>query len=289
MMNGRTSRRALNQVNRLLAMGNLKLETLTADRQEQARIIRAEHRGAFDEPIYVVPDAFKANKYREILDMLPAHHARLASFRNSTANDVGYTFENEYFTSPDAEVLYCIVFNGRPKRILEIGCGNSTKIIRQAIRDGRFMCSHRCIDPHPRVEIVSLADSVLRQDIESFDPAELISQLEPGDILFIDTSHKVVPANDVAYIYGRLLPLLRIGVCVHIHDVFLPYEYPSRWVRELGRTWGEQYLVQAMLIGGDNWEVLWPGYYLQKTVPEFSKYFSSLAGHAQSLWIRRRK
>jgi hypothetical protein len=289
-MNGRTARRALNQINRLLSLGNVKLETLTADRQEETRILRAEHRGAFDAPIYVVPDSFKSAHYQNILDMLPVHDERLASFGNPTANGVNYTFENEYFSSPDAEVLYCVVFNGRPARILEIGCGNSTKIVRQAIRDGKFVCSHRCIDPHPRIEIVSLADAVLRQEVESFNPAELVSQLETGDILFIDTSHEVVPANDVAYIYGRLLPLLRVGVLVHVHDVFVPYEYPSRWVKELGRTWGEQYLVQAMLTGGNNWEVLWPGYYLQKTLPEFSRYFPALAGRdAQSLWIRRRE
>jgi hypothetical protein len=215
--------------------------------------------------------------------------ARFRTFHNAADNPVGYQFDNGFYSSPDAEVLYAIVRMLEPRRILEIGCGNSTKIVRQAIWDGEFASDHRCIDPYPRAEISALADQVIRQRIETADPGELAGSLAAGDMLFIDTSHEVSPANDVAYLYGRLLPRLAGGVVVHIHDIFLPYEYPLAWVKDEGLDWGEQYIVQALLSEGDKWEVLWPGYYLQRTLSDFGKHFPEARGRdAQSLWIRKR-
>ena len=262
---------------------------MTVARREAARIEEAARRGDFDRPLYAVPPSFDGNDWRDVLRSTADYGDRFLSFRDPRQNDVGYDFANGYFSSPDAEVLYTIVRTKRPARILEIGCGNSTKIIRQAIRDGSFECHHRCIDPYPREEISQLADVVIRRKIENFDPAELASGLTAGDILFIDTSHEVSPANDVAYIYGRLLPRINTGVVVHIHDIFLPYEYPVRWVKELGLDWGEQYVVHAMLLG-DQWKVLWPGYYLQRSVPNFADQFPANNGRdAQSLWICRKE
>jgi hypothetical protein len=118
---------------------------------------------------------------------------------------------------------------------------------------------------------------------------DLAETLGAGDILFIDTTHEVAPANDVAYLYGRLLPRIRPGVIVHIHDIFLPYEYPLGWVKDLGYSWGEQYILQAMLTSSDAWEVLWPGYYLQRTLPELESHFPRISGRmAQSFWMRKR-
>src|SRR5206468_5214202 len=112
--------------------------------------------------------------------------------------------------------------------------------------------------------------------------------LNPGDILFIDTSHEVRVANDVAYIYANLLPRIRPGVIVHIHDIFLPYEYPKEWVFDHCNLWGEQYILQAFLSHSDSWKVLWPGYYLQKTLPNFARHFPHCrGGMAQSLWIQK--
>lgn len=281
-------RLALNLANGFLVRFNVRAETLTLASEEARRIDAAAARGDFDQPVYALPDSFRAARYDEILTLLPQFTERFATFRTSGLNDVGYEFGNGYFSSPDAEVLYTVVMTSRPQRISEIGCGNSTKIVRQAINDGGFQCHHRCIDPFPRQEISALADQVIRQKIETIDPSELASELQAGDILFIDTSHEVTPSNDVAYIYGRLLPQIRAGVVVHIHDIFLPYEYPLRWVKDLGLSWGEQYIVQAMLTAGDQWEVLWPGYYLQRMLSDFPTHFPNIrGGNAQSLWMRR--
>ncbi len=277
-------------MNAILARLNIRIDSLTSTRRDASRINDAVARGDFEQPIYAVPDSFHEEHWRAVLLALPENEERFLSFRNPMQNEVGYEFSNGYYSSPDAEVLYTIVRTYRPARVLEIGCGNSTKIIRQAIRDGNLACHHRCIDPYPRQEISELADEVVRRKIETFDPAKLASQLGAGDILFIDTSHEVAPANDVAFIFGRLLPIVPTGVIVHIHDIFLPYEYPLRWVKDLGLNWGEQYIAHAMLTAGrDSWEVLWPGYYLQRTFSGFNDYFPAIAGgNAQSLWIRRR-
>ena len=122
------------------------------------------------------------------------------------------------------------------------------------------------------------------------DAGLLAATLKAGDVLFIDTSHETKVANDVVFIYGCLLPQIAPGVIVHIHDIFLPYEYPHEWVTALGYDWGELYVVQAMLTLSDHWETLWPGYYLQRTMPDFNSFFPDVRGHfAQSLWLKKLK
>jgi predicted O-methyltransferase YrrM len=281
-------RAVLDQLNHVLATCNLRLDSLTAIRQEERRLVEADRRGDFGSAVYPIPDCFRTAQSAGVFADLPKYRSRFESFRDSSLNTVGFQYANGFFTSPDAEVLYTLVRSTRPRQILEVGCGNSTKIIRQAIIDGGFDCRHRCIDPNPRAEISKLANTVFQVQIQSLKPAELIRDLTNGDIVFIDTSHEVKPANDVAYIYGRLLPFLPCGVLVHVHDIFLPYEYPVGWVRDQGLAWGEQYLVQTMLMNSEQWEVLWPGYYLQRTLAEFSSYFPHThVGLAQSMWLRK--
>jgi len=114
--------------------------------------------------------------------------------------------------------------------------------------------------------------------------------LEAGDILFIDSSHEVRPGNDVVRLFLNIVPRLRSGVVIHVHDIFLPFEYPREWIIEntLNVKWAEQYLLQAMLQASNEFEVLWPGYFLQRTLPGFSNYFHDGAGRfAASFWLRK--
>lgn len=275
-------------MNKLLNKANLRLETLTLDRLEEQRLRAVDSSGWFNQPVYPVPPAFLQSSHQFLLDELPKHRNRFDTFLRADANEVGFDFANGFYTSPDAEILYAMVQARRPRRIVELGCGNSTKLIRQAIKDGAFACEHVAIDPQPRLEISRLVDVMIQRPIEYADAGARVESLAAGDILFIDTSHEVKPANDVAYIYGRLLDKVRAGVIVHIHDIFLPYEYPRSWVMEVGLKWGEQYLVHAMLMNSANWDVLWPGYYLQRTLAGFAEHFPHLrGGMAQSLWLRK--
>ncbi|MEP6937511.1 MAG: class I SAM-dependent methyltransferase [Chthoniobacterales bacterium] len=274
-------------LNRALSGTNLQLETLTASRREEARIERLKAGGQFDRAVFPVPEAFAKASVSEILSALPQYHARFDTFRNPSANDVGYCFANDYFRAPDAEVFYTLIRTLRPERIIEIGSGNSTRIARQAIRDGELKTHLISIDPQPRSEIDSLADECVRQPVEQTDPA-LFDTLHAGDFLFIDSSHEVRIGNDGAFLYGIVMPRVAAGVIVHIHDIFLPYDYPAE-LFELGALeWNEQYLVQAMVALGGGFEVLWPGYFIQRTRADFASLFPHNGGErAQSLWLRK--
>jgi hypothetical protein len=109
-------------------------------------------------------------------------------------------------------------------------------------------------------------------------------------VLFIDSSHEIRPGNDVIRLFLNVVPRLHNGVVIHIHDIFLPFEYPQEWIvgNTLNVNWAEQYLVQALLQGSDHFEVLWPGHFLQRTLPKFSEHFQrETQGIATSLWLRK--
>jgi hypothetical protein len=147
----------------------------------------------------------------------------------------------------DAVALYGMIRHLKPARVVELGSGVSTDIIRQAL--GR---AHDVYDPYSNDRTDLEVKPLSAVDI----PLEAFEELEAGDVLFVDTSHTVKTGSDVNHIVLDVLPVLASGVVVHVHDIFLPYEYPRRWVREKGLYWSEQYLLQAFLIGNHDWEVM---------------------------------
>jgi predicted O-methyltransferase YrrM len=275
-------------VNRLLSRVNLRIDTLTAERVEARRLEYLEARGHFQQPAFAVPAAFKTMAFAPLLEDVGTHESRFKYFEEPTRNDVGYTFANHYYTSPDAEILYTIIRKFQPQKIIEVGCGNSTKIMRQAIKDGQLGTRIISIDPHPRTEIRNLANEFHFLPVETIENEEVFDSLNDGDIFFIDSSHEIKTGNDNPFLYLNVLPKLRPGVLIQIHDIFLPYDYPREWVIE--KRWGfnEQYLVQSLLSFSSMFEVLWAGCYLQRTLPDFAKYFPHLRDQvAKSLWIRK--
>jgi hypothetical protein len=200
-------------------------------------------------------------------------------------NDVGYSFDNDYFRSPDAEVYYAMVRSRQPRTIVEVGCGHSTRVARQAIVDGSLPTTLICVDPDPRCDVEQVADRVYRTRVENVD--ELFRGLHAGDILFIDSSHRIEPGNDVEHLFGRILPSLVDGVIVHVHDIFLPYQYPRDWI--IRNRWGfnEQLLVQVLFTGGNQFLPLWPGHYWYRTRPEVRALFPAAGRPPQSLWMMK--
>ena len=276
-------------LNRALATHGLRIDTLTAEGVERARIAELDRSGHFARPAFPLLPVITRADSRPVLESLRAHRSRFDSFVNPADNATGFCIDNDYFSSPDAEVLYCMIRRHAPRCIVEVGSGHSTRVSRLAIEDGGLGTRLVCIDPAPREEVSHLADELHRTGVETQDHSELFASLGRGDILFIDSSHEVRIGNDTVHLYLRVLPHLAAGVLVHIHDVFLPYEYPRDWVMESRVAYEEQYLVQAMLQESDRYEVLWPGYYLQRTMPDFSSHFAHLRGRkAQSFWLRRR-
>jgi predicted O-methyltransferase YrrM len=217
--------------------------------------------------------------------------------RGSQEPDItSFDYGNESFGSGDAEVLYEMVRLFRPARIVEVGAGHSTRMIRLALnanaRDG-YYCNHTVIEPYPQPWLGRLgAQAIVREKVERTGtrPFEDLGQ---NDIVFIDTSHVVRMGGDVQHLYLRVLPSLRPGVLIHVHDIFLPRDYPREWVADQKKFWTEQYLLQAFLAFNSEFEVLLALAYLShhhhgelcRACPIYETEPGRVPG---SFWMRRR-
>ena len=171
-----------------------------------------------------------------------------------------FSLNNGAFEAGDAEILHHVLRELRPKTVLEIGSGHSTKIVAQALemnrRESGESSTHVCVEPYEKQWLERLPGvTVLRDKIEHLD-LELFEKLGPGDFLFIDSSHIIRPQGDVLWLYLHVLPLLKSGVVVHIHDFFSPRDYPQEWLFDKGLMWNEQYLVEALLTDTNRYKVL---------------------------------
>ena len=145
----------------------------------------------------------------------------------------------------DIVSIYSLLREINPSHYIEIGSGNSTKVVRKAITEGNLKTKITSIDPHPRASIDSLSDRVLRQPLETLDNYDFITNLEAGDVLFIDNSHRCLQNSDVTVCFLELVPNLKPGVIVHVHDIYIPYDYPQFMC---DRAYSEQYVLAAMLL-----------------------------------------
>lgn len=269
--------------NKLLAPLNLKLDSLTEEKNEVDRIQRLIARGRGEGPVYALTPGMETFDHRPIAQAYATYAADIARLQ-TPGNPVGYEHTNNFFRSPDMEILYTLVRTLAPRRIIEIGCGSSTRISRQAISDGGLETTITAIDPWPRNVIAPFVDTFIQERLEDVDE-DVFAALEPGDILFIDSSHEVRLGNDVAILFCAILPTLKPGVIVHVHDIFLPFEYRYTHLRYM-HGWGEQYILHAVMQNRPV-ELLWPGFYVQQTRPEAVEAMPFLkAGYAQSFWIR---
>jgi ABC-type transporter Mla MlaB component len=181
--------------------------------------------------------------------------------------DPNFWFENGSYTDFDAAALYAILRHNRPKNYVELGCGFSSYIsslaLSKNIAEGH-PCDAVYADPMPRRDMDKLlfTGELLRQRVQDLTSA-LFQKLEAGDVLFIDTSHVLKVQSDVVCELLEILPSLKTGVIIHIHDVFSPYDYPTDWVKKKIRLpCNEQYGVECLLSGGQNYRVLLPLYLL---------------------------
>lgn len=171
---------------------------------------------------------------------------RLECIPAETADPRAPHWNQHWFSALDGMALYALVATRRPARIVEVGSGNSTKFAAQAIRDAGLSTTLTSIDPHPRADIDALCQHVIREPLERADQ-RVFATLAKGDVLFIDSSHRTFTNSDVTTLFLEVLPMLPAGVLVHIHDVFLPWDYPAQWGT---RYYSEQYLLAAWLLAG---------------------------------------
>lgn len=208
-----------------------------------------------------------------------------------------YHSSNDNFGFSSAALLHTMIRTHNSRKVIEIGGGFSSLISLQALRlnhgdDFRF----DCVEPYPWpwLETTLRAQPgarLLKQPVEQLNP-EMLAELEENDILFIDSSHCVRLASDVNFLYLQVIPRLKPGVIVHIHDIYMPYEYPR--IHFHGRQklfWNEQYLLQALLTDNPRVEVILPGFFVQKDMEnEFAAAFPFYdpAKHRKtsSFWMR---
>jgi len=202
--------------------------------------------------------------------------ATLDRVPTNKADETGPYWLNGYFSGDDARLLVAFIGAFRPRTIMEVGSGNSTKFARLAVREYRSDTQIVSIDPQPRADIDAISDVVVRSSLLELDIRDF-DRLGPGDLLFHDGSHLALRGTDTVHLFLEVLPRIKPGVIVHIHDIALPMEYPPEFAE---RGYGEQYMLAALLLTGDSWEVLAPAALLTAR--------GTLRNGGMSFWMRRR-
>jgi len=171
-------------------------------------------------------------------------------------------WRNNWLPGLDGVALYGFAASRNPQLYVEVGSGNSTKFVRRAVNDHHLATRIVSIDPVPRAECDELCDEIVRSPFEDAD-LSIFGRLQPGDMVFIDNSHRALQNSDATVFFLDVLPDLPPGVLVGIHDITWPQDYPPEWV---DRFYSEQYLLGAWLLGGAaGCEIVLPSAYVSLT------------------------
>ncbi len=212
----------------------------------------------------------------------------LAAYRDELTK-LDFDFSNNFFSGFDAAVYYSLVRHLKPRRIIEIGGGYSTRIAAKALSANREG-SLTCIEPYPeeRLSNADLHIELITRRVEEID-VDFFSCLETNDILFIDSSHTVKFGSDVCYEFLEILPRLRPGVWVHVHDIFFPHDYPVEWLINRRLALNEQYLLEAFLAFSTTFCVELANYWISLDHLERAAglWPNDLNQRASSFWMRR--
>lgn len=181
-------------------------------------------------------------------------------FKDSNARTTRYQFDQSYFCYADAIFLYSFLRHFRPKNIIEIGSGYSTAVMLDTIEKFKLNETYiRCIEPFPeRLKGLLREGDAHRLNIiedRAQNCIELLKQLEPSDLLFIDSSHVCKFGSDVHFYLFQLFPIVKPGVFIHIHDIFKYFEYPRKWIND-GRYWNESYIMRAFLSCNNCYDII---------------------------------
>jgi predicted O-methyltransferase YrrM len=202
---------------------------------------------------------------------------------------------NPAFHPLDAALLYARILEAKPRRIIEIGSGNSTFVIAQAVRDmaaSGEMPHVTCIEPflpdYLKPKPPEIAE-IIEEGLQGVS-LQLFKSLEANDILFIDSTHVVRFNSDVVFEILEILPILQPGVIVHFHDIFLPDDYPAEWLEKFRFFWAEQYMLQAFLSMNPNYAIDLPAHSIRKHLSSPASDLIEASGstvYPGSLWLNR--
>ena len=236
---------------------------------------------------YSAVEALFASKKGEYLQTLGNFGSFLQDLRKIRETESFAWVERGMFPPLDIISTYCMVRTYKPARILEIGSGTSSHVLVQALKDnGKGALT--CIDPQPRTSIEALDITFKKRSLSEGDVNE-IQDFEANDILFIDSSHQMFPGFDTDIEFNRMFPELRKGAIVHVHDIFLPNDYPPEW---FDRRYSEQNALIGWILTG-YFDVIFPGYYLAtRMAGELDNVFGDLMPsvpreNAGSIWLRK--
>lgn len=204
-----------------------------------------------------------------------------------------YGFFNPAFSWGDGLMLQAMMRYHRPRRIIEIGSGWSSACMMDTAEEFLDGTELTFIDPYPALLRTLIGDApnarILDRRVQDVE-LEVFDQLEANDILFIDSSHVVKTGSDCCYEYFNIIPRVKPGVLVHIHDIQWPFEYPRHWAVNENRSWNEIYLVRALLWQSDAFEVIAFNDYMNKAAPQETAADSPdfVKNTGGSLWLKRR-
>jgi hypothetical protein len=221
-------------------------------------------------------------------DVLAAIEACADDLRRIARGEGPARFDQGWFPRLDAAASYALVRREKPARIVEIGSGHSTRFLARAVADADLPTRITCIDPAPRATLNGLAVEHVPSLLRDADPG-IFESLCAGDILFIDSSHIAMPGTDVDRLMLDVLPRLAGGVLVHVHDITLPYAYPTAWA---WRAYNEQIPVGALLQGGA-YDLVFASHYVARTFGAsllrgvIAELPLAEGAHETSLWLRK--
>jgi hypothetical protein len=178
----------------------------------------------------------KVTEFEAVVALIDSHAAALEAMHG--------LLNQTWFPSLDAAAAYALMRDRKPQHLIEVGSGHSTRVLAKALGGlGEILA----IDPAPRADIAGLPGVQVVPSTVQAAPMELFDRLRRGDVLFIDSSHILMPGSDVDLLLNRVLPRLPAGVIVHIHDIFLPFDYPPVWG---WRAYNEQQGVLPLMATG---------------------------------------
>lgn len=210
------------------------------------------------EELFKIIDAHR-KVYEDLLHKALAYKDKIWLIQEKATDNSSPTWNNGYLPGLDIIGIYTLLSTYRPRKYIEVGSGYSTKVAYKAKAEQNLPTTIISIDPYPRAEIDILADVVIRQPFENIDLA-IIEELEDHDILFIDNSHRILPNSDSMVFFLEILQKLKKGVIVHIHDVYLPYDYPQFMC---DRFYTEQYgLAMYLLANPKKFKPILPNYFI---------------------------
>jgi predicted O-methyltransferase YrrM len=214
-------------------------------------------------------------------------------FPPTKAEGARYYYENGYYNFTDAFVLQSFIRHFKSRRIIEAGSGFSSAVMLDTREKYRHDLHLTFIEPNPERLYSLLKDKdrehaqIITKNLQDVELSHF-SVLEPGDILFIDSTHVSKTGSDVNYIFFEIIPSLKPGVLIHFHDIFYPFEYPREWVYE-GRNWNENYLLRSFLMYNSAYSIRFFAHYLSlhhgallESMPLCKRYPSG------NLWIEKR-